>query len=337
MEAFRILSLDGGGIMGAFTASVLATLEEHTNQHIRDHFDLIAGTSTGGIIAIGLGMGKSARKICDFYRDEGPNIFPSGGFLGGWRKGLRHLLRPKFDSAPLRKAIGSVVGNAPLLASRLRLVIPAYDVDTGRVYVFKTAHDPRFVNEAKLSALDVALATSAAPTYFPAHHIPRHGTYIDGGVWANCPAMVGLTEALTFLRKDPRDVWILSVSTTNYPFHIADRKRLAGILGWNKTVIDTLMFGQAEGALRYAQNLLGGPISRRHGGRFHRIDYVAPPKLYSLDNAKMVTQLIEIGAGVARRAEHLDDVVRPHFLNGTYAPPFNLPVAPAKSTEGPGT
>lgn len=122
---------------------------------------------------------------------------------------------------------------------------------------------------------------------------------------------------------------MLSVSTTNYPFHIADRKRLAGILGWNKTIIDTLMFGQAEGAMRYAQNLLGGPLTRRQGGRFHRIDYLAPPGLYSLDNAKMVAKLIEIGAGVARSAEQLDDVVRPHFLNGIHAPLFTQLAASA--------
>lgn len=76
-SVFRILSLDGGGIKGAFGASVLATLEENTGCAIVDHFDLITGTSTGGIIALGLGLGLSARSIVDFYSEKGPTIFPS--------------------------------------------------------------------------------------------------------------------------------------------------------------------------------------------------------------------------------------------------------------------
>jgi len=76
-----------------------------------------------------------------------------------------------------------------------RLVIPTYDVNTGKVYLFKTPHHPGCLNHADLMAVDVALATSAAPTYFPAHIIPGRGIFIDGGLWANCPAMVGFVEA----------------------------------------------------------------------------------------------------------------------------------------------
>ena len=79
---FRILALDGGGVKGAYTASVLATLEETTGLACRDHFDLIAGTSTGGIIAIGLGLGLTARELCTFYADRGDDIFPISGIVG---------------------------------------------------------------------------------------------------------------------------------------------------------------------------------------------------------------------------------------------------------------
>ena len=77
MGRFRILSLDGGGIKGAFSAAALAVLEETTGHRCVDHFDLISGTSTGGIIAIGLGLGLSARAIADFYQEQGPIIFPN--------------------------------------------------------------------------------------------------------------------------------------------------------------------------------------------------------------------------------------------------------------------
>ncbi|MGH7174016.1 MAG: CBASS cGAMP-activated phospholipase [Gemmataceae bacterium] len=316
---FRILTLDGGGIMGAFTASVLASLEKATGRRIADHFDLIAGTSTGGLIAIALGMGKSASEIQDFYRIEGPKIFPSGGFLGGWLKRIRHLFGPKFSSQTLRSAIEGVVGSKPLGESRCRLVIPAYDIDQGRVYLFKTAHHPRFQFDVHLPAVDVALATSAAPTYFPAHEIKGHGTYIDGGVWANCPIMVGLTEAVNFLGWAMKDIHLLSISTTSYPFRLSEAKRLGGILNWNATLIETLMFGQEQGAVAEAACFLKD--------RFHRITYLAEPGLYALDNASLVEELIRIGVKVAEKEEHLDRVVRPFFLNGSQAFPF-LPVTP---------
>jgi uncharacterized protein len=312
-SVFRVLCLDGGGIMGAFAASVLATLEESTGKRLVDHFDLITGTSTGGIIAVGLGMGQTARQICDFYVRQGPSIFPTGGVLGGWMKGIRHFFRPKFSPGPLRKAITEVTSQRPLRESAARLVIPAYNVDLGRVWLFKTPHTALRTGDGLLPAADVALATSAAPTYFPAHNIPGQGTFIDGGVWANCPTAVGVTEAVRFLGQELRDIWVLSVSTTNYPFHISTRARLGGILGWNKTVIDTLMFGQAEGAMRYAQNLVGGTIAS--GGRFHRIDFVTAPNIYSIDNVRAVRELVETGASIAGSVEHLRPV-REHFLNG---------------------
>lgn len=314
MGTFRILSLDGGGIMGAFSASALATFEEATGQVIVDHFDLITGTSTGGLIAIALAMGASVQKVLGFYKDRGPEIFPSGGFLGGWVNEIRHLFGPKFSTKELRDAILEMVGDKPLGAARCRLAIPAYDVDQGRVYIFKTAHHPRFQVDIQIPAADVALATSAAPTYFPAHEIPYHGTYIDGGVWANCPAMVGLTEAMTFLDRKPEEIRLLSLSTTNYPFRIANSKRMGGILNWNSTIIETLMFGQLQAAVAEATCLL-------REGVFHRVDFDAVPHLYSLDNPKLVEELVKIGRGVAVKREHLD-VVKQHFLNGTRAEPF---------------
>ncbi len=173
MAAFRILSLDGGGLMGAFTASVLATLEQSTGRRIVDHFDLITGTSTGGIIAIGLGMGASAEEILRFYEEQGADIFPPARGVGGWVKTLGNLRRPKFSPEALRQAITSVVGDQPLKAARTRLAIPAYDASMGRIYVFKTPHDPDRAQDADTPAVDVALATSAAPTYFPAKRAAR--------------------------------------------------------------------------------------------------------------------------------------------------------------------
>ena len=108
---FRILSLDGGGIKGAFSASVLAALEETTGRRCVEHFDLITGTSTGGIIALGLGLGKSAQEIVEFYREHGPQIFRGTSLVERTTGLWRQLWGPKHSHDVLRKALTQVLGD----------------------------------------------------------------------------------------------------------------------------------------------------------------------------------------------------------------------------------
>src|SRR5262245_45139780 len=143
---FRILSLDGGGIKGTFTASVLAHLEESTGKRVLDHFDLIVGTSTGGILAIGLGLGFTGRDLLEFYRREGPAIFPGTSLVARSAGFLKQLfVGPKFSGTVLRDALAKVLDNKRFGESRCRLVVPSYDAVYGRIYLFKTAHHPRFL------------------------------------------------------------------------------------------------------------------------------------------------------------------------------------------------
>jgi uncharacterized protein len=195
--AFRILTLDGGGIRGAYAAAVLATIEEATAKRIVDHFDLIVGTSTGGIIAVALGLGIPAQKILKFYERRGPDIFPSSsGWWGRAARILRQLGSAKYDTEPLESALTEVLGDRLLGESRCRLVIPSYDVVSNDVHVFKTAHDKRFRQDYKRRAVEVLLAATAAPTYFARSITEKGEQLVDGGVWANCPAVVGIAEAL---------------------------------------------------------------------------------------------------------------------------------------------
>ncbi|WP_224367401.1 patatin-like phospholipase family protein [Hyalangium versicolor] len=166
MDRFRILSLDGGGIRGAFTAAVLARLEKETGLAFVDHFDLITGTSTGGIIALGLALGLPAQLICDFYRDKGPAIFPSMGLVPRLGRMFRHLFTAKRSHQTLKAALESVFQDRRLGEVRCRVVIPTYDAVGGHIYLLKTAHHQRFTGEYQARVVDCALATSAAPTYF---------------------------------------------------------------------------------------------------------------------------------------------------------------------------
>src|SRR2546422_2504893 len=141
---FRILSLDGGGIKGAFTASVLATLEQDTGKSVNGHFDLITGTSTGGIIALGLGLGIPAAEIRDFYADQGGTIFPTTGLVQRTAGFFRQIFGPKHSHETLRQALVGVFGDRRLGESKCRLVIPTYDAIAGRIFLLKTAHHERF-------------------------------------------------------------------------------------------------------------------------------------------------------------------------------------------------
>ena len=108
---------------------------------------------------------------------------------------------------------------------------------------------------------------------------------------------------------------MLSVSTTNYPFRIAEPIQLGGLLGWGHKIIETFMFGQAQGAVAEAQCLLGD--------RFHRIDYLTEPRIYVMDDAKAVDELISLGRGEGEKIAHRQ-AVRDHFLNGIPATPSSF-------------
>jgi patatin-like phospholipase/acyl hydrolase len=144
----RILSIDGGGLKGALPAAFLAEIEEATGKRIVDHFDLITGTSTGGIIAIGLGLGIPARTILDFYVNEGPAVFrqdrPRLWAVERLYRAVRRVRRAKYEPDRLKRALTAILGGARIGDSATRLLIPAYDSNRRAVHVIKTAHHPRF-------------------------------------------------------------------------------------------------------------------------------------------------------------------------------------------------
>lgn len=204
--SFRILALDGGGIKGAFTASAIATIEEALGESVGSHFDLIAGTSTGGILAIGLGMGLSPRDMLQFYRERGPVIFPITRLHRQWKREFLHLFQPKHSREVLLRELNNAYfpdGRSKSIGDSVcRLVIPAYDAISGVCHIFRTPHHPLLKIDEFTSATDVALATAAAPTYFSAARVRNmisNSTYFDGGVWANCPAMAAIVEAVSHL------------------------------------------------------------------------------------------------------------------------------------------
>jgi len=320
--SFRILALDGGGLKGAFTASAIATWEKQTGLRVVDHFDLIAGTSTGGILALGLGLGLTGQEMLDFYRERGPVIFPVTRIRGRAWHTVRHVVWPKYSQEILlRELEGAFYAKGKpiqLKDSRCRLVIPTYHAVAGASHQFRSPHHPDLTADANTEAAHAALATAAAPTFFSAAKIANmvaESSYFDGGVWANSPAMAAIIEAVCFLRRPLERIDVLSVGTTEEPFTARQQTR-AGILGWmwKKRILELLMNVQQESSLRLARHLVSD-------ARFLRVNTVTAPGSYSLDGPREIGELADLGNRAALQTDVLGQV-KSRFLNGVSVTPW---------------
>lgn len=266
-QPFRILSIDGGGIRGVFSAGVLAKLErDHCNIPIADHFDIIVGTSTGGIIALGLGAGRSAEEIRDLYLKHGGEIFPPFGaswwdrIYRFWNTRIRGLFRYRYDRKNLEGLLDELLGEQTFGSSKYRHLIPAIDGRYGEVAVFKNRFHTDYKRDHLMKMSDVALATSAAPTIFQAHDANGF-RFIDGGIWANNPTMLGVLEALISFDLQPSQIRVLSIGCGDDPFNVSDvdggKTWLGGgIWSW-KGVIGSAMRCQSLAATNQARLLVG--------------------------------------------------------------------------------
>jgi patatin-like phospholipase/acyl hydrolase len=251
-KEFRILSIDGGGIKGLYSAVVLAKIEEQ-NGLISEYFDLICGTSTGGLIALALAAGKPAQEIVNFYKKYGSTIFPNSNFiLKSYRKFRQILWGGKYSDGPLRKSLQEILGKRTIKDSLSYLCIPTIDLTTGRINVFKTDHIPELTRDSNNLMVDIALATSAAPTYFPIAYVNGipGGQFIDGGLWANNPSLVGIVEALRFFvgpTKKYKTFRLLSIAsvTNNNSWPAASRRRRS-FAGWSSKLLNIIFDAQSQ-------------------------------------------------------------------------------------------
>jgi predicted acylesterase/phospholipase RssA len=272
-KRFQILALDGGGMRGLYTASLLSALESELGSPILNHFDLVAGTSTGGIIALGLGLGKTPQEMVAFYRNDGPKIFPRPTGIRAW---FKHLFGVKYDAAELERVLKREFEEQKLGDSSRALVIPTYNLDRDAPVVLKTPHHEEFRDDPKLEAWKAALATSAAPTYLPASSEIRDCRHVDGGMWANNPALVGVIEAYHFLAVPLDAIRVLSIGTGSVVKNRSDTLSRGGRWAWRGEAADVLLNAQSAGTDNQVQLLLGDE-------RVMRINPTVPLTWGSLD------------------------------------------------------
>lgn len=206
------MSLDGGGFLGLSTAVFIDGIEKHFRTRFHDRFELFCGTSTGAIIALGIAFGLSGADIVKLYEDLGSTVFVRTG---------RGCIAAKYDNKPLRSELDKIFGNATigdLQSKRKRVLVTAFNVTTGTPRLFKTNHSSNLTRDHELKITDVAMASSAAPTYFPVVRITNPydnltEDFCDGGVVANHPALLGFTEGVSELGAEPGQIRLLSLST----------------------------------------------------------------------------------------------------------------------------
>ena len=252
-DVLKILSIDGGGIRGVIPATILSEIEQRTGARISDLFDLIAGTSTGGILALGLVKpGEDGRTqfaasdLAELYEKEGNRIFERSL----WHRiiAVDNLLDEKYPADGLEAVLEAYFGEARLRDAVTEVLVPSYELESREPWFF-ARHKARADAQNDFPMRFVARATSAAPTFFEPLELTTtkpHGGLVDGGVYANNPTMCGYVEAKQ-LHPDADDVLVVSLGTGQHtrPIHYGEARDW-GLALWAKPILNVVFDGVSD-------------------------------------------------------------------------------------------
>ncbi len=282
VPTYHVLALSGGGYRSLYTATVLAELEAVLGRSIASHFDLICGTSAGGMLALGLAAEIPAIELKALFEREGSRIF---GCRSLPRRLLGFWLTAKHDSVGLKNVLTERFGDTTIGNLKHRVLVPTVNYSTGRGQFFKTPHHPTFELDHRLKIVDVALATAAAPVYFPLARNDR-GVFVDGGLVGNAPGLFGLHEVNTFLApKQNALVRVLSIGTMTIGATVRGGASLdRGFGKWRGGLFDLVISAQ-ESSVDYM-------LRQSLGSNYFQIDDKATP-----DQSKDVKALDRVSIG----------------------------------------
>jgi patatin-like phospholipase/acyl hydrolase len=201
----KMLCIDGGGIRGVFAIAILQSIEEEYKKPIGELVDLVAGTSTGSIIAASIAVNKPMSDVLAGYKNYGKKIFTRQAKVG--------IFKSIYSDRYLRRFFRKAYGDKTLADITSPLLIPAVDLTHGRPFVHRSNYGNKDAENLSLKLWDAVLSSCSAPVYFPPNNIDNHYLSIDGGLWANNPSMVCVTEGLQFFNMPLRDIEILSIGT----------------------------------------------------------------------------------------------------------------------------
>jgi uncharacterized protein len=270
-KEFRVLSVSGGGYMGFYTALVLAELEERADKPLGQCFDLIAGTSIGGIIALAIARGVPMAEVVASFETHGEAIFPrrpsTRGQLSQLMDMMRQFVGAKYDAQALRETVGLFLPDDLLMRDiDKRVAISAVNLTRGRPHTFRSSYASAGPDRSDIRAMDVALATSAAPTLLPIHCV--NGEYFsDGGIYANSPDQVALHESEAVCGVDAKQIQMLSIGTSTAAYKFPEPlTRSFGLKEWgeDQRIVKVTLASQQNHAMEI--------VRARLGERYLRID-----------------------------------------------------------------
>jgi len=255
-KIFKILSVDGGGIRGVFPAHILQRISEGLKINVNEHFDMIAGTSTGSIIAAGIASGIEPKIIISMYEENGSQIFKKKRSI--WPSTLKPIFHSRYKNNSLAQVLSDVFGDLKLGDIKTPLLLPATDIGQGGVHVFKSSYSPDFVRDGDVLVRDAVLASCSAPTYFDPRKVD-HYLLCDGGLWANNPSLAAVIDAKYRLDHDLSEIRILSLGTgsAKTSYGVKNNRKWGFLRGWKgPEFINFIMSLQAQSIHNYLQLLL---------------------------------------------------------------------------------
>ena len=260
MKSIKVLAIDGGGIRGIVPAVILSDIQKRLGTELHKSFDLISGTSTGGIIALGIatqcnnGRPYSPDQLVNLYVESGPSIFKKTLLTPA-----RQLVLPKYSPDALQQTLVKFFGETQFSTALTPLLISSYDLQ-GQLPFFFKSHKIAALPKYNWPVASIARATSAAPTFFPPFHLTRDTedyALVDGGVYVNNPAMAAYAEARA-LYGSTSEFMIVSVGTGNRQDQITYAKaKNWGLFGWAKAIVPVFMDSVSD-AVDYELNSIPG-------------------------------------------------------------------------------
>lgn len=280
-ETFNILSIDGGGIRGIYAVAILCKIQEELGINYTEDFDLIAGTSTGAIIAAGLTIGVPPSAILEMYKEQGNFIFKKPFWSG--------LVTPKYDIEKLKQVLESIFEDKTFNDVKTRLMVTATNVSEGMPWVFKSSYHERLTRDKSVRLVDAILASCSTPLYFNPYGYNQQ-LLVDGGLWANNPALAALVEALGHNIDARRyKIRILSIGTginiKHYPIEWVEKEW--GATRWGRGLIEVIFNMQSFSIEKY----LNAIMDKDH---YLRINFTLDSNL-PIDDIKTIDTLIKKG------------------------------------------
>lgn len=302
----KILCVDGGGIRGVFAVAILKQIEEELGKPIGEAFDIIAGTSTGAIVASSIALQRKMGDLLEDYKVYGEKIFKRQAKVG--------LFRTVYSDRYMRRFFQAAFGHLTLADIEKPLIIPAVDLSHGKPYVHRTNFGKaREENDLSIKLWDAVLSSCAAPVYFPPNNIDNKFLSIDGGLWANNPSLVSITESIYHFQAKMEDIQILSIGTGQQRIDFtAEDEKDWGVKQWlpfqlpsmkvTPKLLDLALHLSSESISYHCEQFLGSNYLRINEDMGEEVPF---------DEIKYVARLIELANHCAnsKKTEIL------HFIN----------------------